>query len=118
MPRQTDHPHVVAEILTAELRADAEIAGERQDFLLEIAVAVCALILPLALGAFRPMLAWAYADGQGGALFDAVRLVVSLLLIAIPAALTCRRNVPPSTRSWSFRRAAVDATTVETSSMS
>jgi spermidine synthase len=53
---------------------------------LEIAVAVCALFLSLALGAFRPMLAWAYANGNGGALFDAVRLAVSLLLIAIPAA--------------------------------
>ena len=37
--RQADDAHVVAEILAAELRADAVVAGQRQDFLLEAGVA-------------------------------------------------------------------------------
>ena len=40
MPRQPDHPHVMAEILAAELRADAEPAGQLEHLLLEPAVAV------------------------------------------------------------------------------
>ena len=70
-------------------RAASSLAPERAlraYAALEITVAVCALFLSLALGAFRPMLAWAYANGNGGALFDVVRLTVSLVLIAIPAA--------------------------------
>ena len=39
MPRQPDHPHVVAEVLPAELGADAELAGELQHLLLQVAVA-------------------------------------------------------------------------------
>ena len=38
--RQPDHPHVVAEIFAAELRADAEAAGQLQHLRLEIAVAI------------------------------------------------------------------------------
>ena len=38
--RQADDAHVVAEILAAELRADAEAAGQLEHLLLEIAVAV------------------------------------------------------------------------------
>jgi MFS family permease len=51
---------------------------------LEIAVAVCALLLPFALGALRPLLAFTYANGTGGLAFDAMRVAVSILLIAIP----------------------------------
>jgi spermidine synthase len=51
---------------------------------LEIAVAVCALLLPFALGALRPLLAFTYANGTDGLAFDAMRVAVSILLIAIP----------------------------------
>ena len=40
MPRQSDHPDIMAEIFAAELRADAEAAGQLQNFRLEIAVAI------------------------------------------------------------------------------
>src|SRR6266545_4789047 len=50
---------------------------------LEGAIAVCALLLPFALTAARPLLASAYANGNGGAMFDAVRLVVAVVLIAL-----------------------------------
>ena len=53
---------------------------------LEATIAVCALLMPFALGAMRPLLAWAYADGSGGATFDIARLTVSVVLIALPAA--------------------------------
>ena len=36
---------------------------------LEIAVAICALLLPLELSLFAPVLRWAYQDGAGGACF-------------------------------------------------
>ncbi len=39
MPGQADDPHVVAEVLAAELGADAELAGELEDLLFEVAVA-------------------------------------------------------------------------------
>src|SRR6516165_8484132 len=38
--RQPDHPHVMAEILSAELRADAEPAGELEYFLFEVPVPI------------------------------------------------------------------------------
>jgi spermidine synthase len=53
---------------------------------LEITIAVFALVIPLALDAMRPLLAWAYADGTGGVVFGATRLAISILLIASPAA--------------------------------
>ena len=53
---------------------------------LETAIAVCALAMPYALNDSRPLLAWAYADGNGGALFGITRLAVSIVLIALPAA--------------------------------
>src|SRR5581483_8550274 len=39
---QADDAHVVAEVLAAELRADAELAGELEDLLLELGVAKAA----------------------------------------------------------------------------
>ena len=39
MPRQPDHPHVVAEVLAAELGADPEVAGQLQHLLLHVRVA-------------------------------------------------------------------------------
>ena len=53
---------------------------------LEIGIAVCALAIPFALGALRPLLVSAYAGGSGGALFGITRVVASIVLIALPAA--------------------------------
>ena len=53
---------------------------------LELAIAACALLLPLGLTAVRPVLAWAYANGAGGGLFETARVVLSLLLVSIPTA--------------------------------
>src|SRR5260370_770802 len=53
---------------------------------LEIVVAVCALLLPVALSASVPALAWAYADGAAPARFAVVRVAISLALLGIPAA--------------------------------
>ena len=54
--------------------------------LLEIAIALSALAIPFVLGMLQPVLAWAYADGSGGALFTTLRLVAALALIAVPGA--------------------------------
>ena len=52
---------------------------------LELFVAVAALALPLAVRTLTPLLAWAYgSDGSG--LFPAVRLLVCLLVVLVPAA--------------------------------
>src|SRR4026208_1157251 len=53
---------------------------------LEGVVALCALAMPFAIGALRPLLAWAYADGSGGTLFGVTRLAASIALIALPGA--------------------------------
>ena len=53
---------------------------------LELAIGVLALLLPVALTAVRPLLAGAYADGQGGTAFAFLRLATSVLLLAVPAA--------------------------------
>ena len=47
---------------------------------------VCALLLPFALAASVPALAWAYADGSAPARFALVRVAISLALLGIPAA--------------------------------
>ena len=52
---------------------------------LEGVVAVCALAMPIALGAVTPLLAFAYAD-SGGTGFVVARLGATLLLLVIPAA--------------------------------
>jgi spermidine synthase len=54
--------------------------------MLEVAIAVVALVLPLLLEGVEPLLASAYADGAGGARFGVLRLVTSLLLLSVPAA--------------------------------
>jgi len=53
---------------------------------LEIAIAACALLLPVVLSAARPVLSWAYADGEAGRLFDITLGLLALLLLAVPAA--------------------------------
>jgi spermidine synthase len=53
---------------------------------LEVLVAVAALLLPFALRAAIPALAWAYDDGAAPARFAIVRVGISLILVGIPAA--------------------------------
>src|SRR4051812_14875328 len=74
---------------TVGLKPDASHAagrGLRAYARLELLVAVCALLLPWALSASVPALAWAYADGGAAARFAIVRVAISLLLLGIPAA--------------------------------
>jgi spermidine synthase len=54
--------------------------------IVEVLIAICAIALPFEITALRPLLAAAYADGDGGALFGLTRLMSSLLVVAIPAA--------------------------------
>jgi spermidine synthase len=74
------------------LAIGAWIAGRRRlpslraYAILELVVAAAALLLPFALAAFVPVLAWAYADGTGSASFAIVRVLISLVLVGIPAA--------------------------------
>ncbi len=53
---------------------------------LELGIGAAALLLAPGLGALEPMLARAYANGDGGALFVFARAATSLLLVSIPAA--------------------------------
>src|SRR2546421_7019798 len=53
---------------------------------LEILIALWALILPFVLGAMVPTLAWAYADGTTPLRFAIVRVIISLAVLAVPAA--------------------------------
>jgi spermidine synthase len=53
---------------------------------LEITVAFAAVLLPAALHAFVPTLAWAYADGTAPLRFNTTRIAISLFLVGIPAA--------------------------------
>lgn len=70
MPRQSDDPHVVAEVLAAELRADAELAADVQQAALPLQVAVGAA-QGVAAGGQRVQVAvrggparWGWAGGQ------------------------------------------------------
>ncbi|MBI2834454.1 MAG: fused MFS/spermidine synthase [Acidobacteria bacterium] len=53
---------------------------------LEVGIAVCAILLPFAVHFFDPLLGWAYRDGQGGLTFAAARVMSSFIVLAIPAA--------------------------------
>src|SRR5262245_40673138 len=53
---------------------------------LVIAIPAFAPSLPFALRAWTPLLAWAYADGTAPLRFAIVRIVISLVLVGIPAA--------------------------------
>ncbi|MCC7416942.1 MAG: fused MFS/spermidine synthase [Acidobacteria bacterium] len=68
------------------LTAAAHARRLRRYAALEIFVAIVALLLPLALAAAVPALAWAYADGSAPARFALVRVAISLALLCIPAA--------------------------------
>ena len=74
--------------------------------ILELSIAICALLLPFALRATVPALAWAYADGTAPARFAIVRVAISLLLLSIPAA--AMGATFPIAASW-FSTATVDA---------
>jgi spermidine synthase len=74
---------------------------------LEIAVAVLALLMPLALIAVRPLLASTYADGTGEGLFAFVRLSTSVVLLSIPAA--CMGATFPIASRWIVRASATAA---------
>ena len=52
---------------------------------LEIVIAVAALLVPFELRLFTPLLAWAYRDGSGMALFAGTRLVSCLVMVFLPA---------------------------------
>lgn len=52
---------------------------------LEVAIAALALAMPLGLSALEPLLSRAYADGAGGPGFPILRLLTSVLLVALPA---------------------------------
>jgi len=51
---------------------------------LEIAVAICAVLLPFELVLFKPLLRWAYADGAG-AMFPLIRLISCVAMVMLPA---------------------------------
>ncbi|MGE3492741.1 MAG: fused MFS/spermidine synthase [Vicinamibacterales bacterium] len=53
---------------------------------LELAIGALALLLPFALVAIRPILVSAYANGEGGTTFAALRLAIGVVLLATPAA--------------------------------
>ena len=77
---------------------------------IETAIGALALLLPLELAAVGPLLTRAYADGEPSVAFNVLRVALSLLLLALPAAgmgatfpLASRWMVP------SASHAAVDA---------
>src|SRR5689334_6535682 len=67
----------VASTFTARRALHAYVA-------LEIAVAICAVLLPFELSLFKPLLRWAYADGAG-AMFPLIRIVTCIALVMLPA---------------------------------
>jgi spermidine synthase len=52
---------------------------------LEVSIAVLAILLPFEVRAINPLLSIAYANGDGGAPFAALRFATSLMLVAVPA---------------------------------
>jgi spermidine synthase len=74
---------------------------------LEIAVVICALLLPLELTWFGPALRWAYQDGAG-ALFPLVRVVSCIAMVLLPA-LALGATFPMAIR-WFSRRSDQPAT--------
>jgi spermidine synthase len=83
---------------------ETQRASLRSYAILEIIVAICALLLPTALNASVPALAWAYADGGAPAQFAVVRVALSLALLGIPAA--AMGATFPIAAGWYARNAA------------
>jgi spermidine synthase len=73
---------------------------------LEIAVAVCALLLPIELSAFQPVLRWAYQDGAG-AVFPLIRILSCIVMVMLPA-LALGATFPMAIR-WFARHSAEPA---------
>jgi spermidine synthase len=69
---------------------------------LEVAVAICALLLPFELSLLKPVLRWAYADGAG-TLFPLVRIAGCVAMVMLPA-LALGATFPMAVR-W-FARAS------------
>jgi spermidine synthase len=67
-------------------RTPHPIPNLRAYAVLELVVAGSALLVPLALAASVPALAWAYADGAAPSRFALVRIAISLALLGVPAA--------------------------------
>ncbi|HZR23204.1 MAG TPA: fused MFS/spermidine synthase [Vicinamibacterales bacterium] len=80
--------------------------GLRIYAVLEALIGLFALLLPVALRATVPLLAWSYADGTASAQFAMTRIVVSLVLLGIPAA-AMGATFPIATR-W-FASVSADA---------
>jgi len=55
--------------------------------LVESLVIVMTVVVPVELGALTPLLRWAYRDGAIGALFPAVRLIISIAVLMVPTTL-------------------------------
>jgi spermidine synthase len=53
---------------------------------LEVLVALIALVLPLEVRAFTPLLSWAYNDGAPSLVFPSIRLLACVVMIFVPAA--------------------------------
>ena len=53
---------------------------------LELLIGAAAIALPLALSAFEPLVAWAYADGALPIRFALVRATICFILLGVPAA--------------------------------
>jgi len=51
----------------------------------ELIIALVAIVLPAALAAMVPVLSWAYHDGLAPATFGAVRVLISVALLVVPA---------------------------------
>jgi spermidine synthase len=91
VPRRSSSPAVI------RLRAYAAC---------EAAIGIIAIVLPAMLAAFVPLLAWAYHDGLTPATFGAVRVVLAVALLAVPA--TAMGATFPIAVSW-FAGGTADA---------
>ena len=68
--------------LSARLDRQSALRGYA---VVEILIALFAIVLPLELKLFVPVLASAYADGNGGTLFALTRFICALLVVTAPA---------------------------------
>ena len=90
--------------LGARLSPDARCASTPVS---KLAIAALALLLPFAPAAVRPLLAGAYADGDGGTAFACLRLARACCCLAAPAA-AMGATFPIASR-WAVRGAAAAA---------
>ena len=74
-----------ATLMARRARTLSPVAALRTYAALELAVGVVAVLLPRALDALGPVLAWAYRDAATGLLFPVTRVVLAILLVMTPA---------------------------------